>query len=107
MPHARSSHASTKATAVVDVGGVRDAAGGEGGLQRGGQAHGVLGEPEPVPDCQPGVVVQEREQVGLAAADLRAVQRVTDPPLVQAAASNRPNTAACPRRPGHQLKAVE
>ena len=79
--------------AVVDVDAGRDTPRGEGGLQRGGQAHRVLGEPEPVPDGQPAVIVEEGEQVGLAAANVRAVQRVTDPAGVRAAASNRPNTA--------------
>ena len=69
--------------AVVDVDAGRDTPRGEGGLQRGGQAHGVLGEPEPVPDGQPAVIVEEGEQVGLAAPDAGAVQRVTDPAFVR------------------------
>ena len=39
---------------VVDVDRVRDAAGGQRRAQRRGQADGVLGEPEPVPDRPPG-----------------------------------------------------
>ena len=68
--------------AVVDVDAGRDTPRGEGGLQRGGQAHGVIGEPEPVPDRQHAVIVEEREQVGLAAPDPGAVQRVADPAFV-------------------------
>ena len=91
--------------AVVDVDPVGDPARAQRGAQRGGQAHGVLGEPEPVPDDRPGVVVEEGEQVGLAAADVRAVQRVPGPQLVRAGglepAEHRPGRA---RR--HQIGAA-
>ena len=76
LAQARSSHASTNATAVVDIDPCGDAARGQGRAQRGREPHGVLGEPEPVPDQQPGVIVEEREQVGLASGDDRAVQGV-------------------------------
>ena len=46
---------------VVDVDPVGDPARGERGTQRRGQAHGVLGEPEPVPHDRAGVVVEEGE----------------------------------------------
>jgi hypothetical protein len=52
-------------------------------VQRRGQAHGVLGEPEPVSHREPAVIVQEREQVALAATEFRAVQRVADPAFVR------------------------
>ena len=68
--------------AVVDVDPVGDPARTERGAQRGRQAHGVLGEPEPMAHDRPGVVVEEREQIRLAAADVRAVQGVTGPQLV-------------------------
>src|SRR3954454_2340939 len=50
-----------KGTAVVHICRSRDTAGCQGGFQRGGQPDGVLGEPEPVTNRQPGVVVQESE----------------------------------------------
>ena len=48
---------------------------------------------------QPGMVVEEREQVGLAAADPRAVQRVAGPQLVRAARPRTGRTPAAGRRP--------
>ena len=69
-------------TAVVDVAARRDAPRREGGLQRGRQAHGVFGEPESVPHRKTRMVVQEREEVGLATTEAWAVQRVTDPAFV-------------------------
>ena len=53
------------------------------GPQRRLEAHGVLGVPPPVADQGPGVVVDEREQVGLAAADHRAVQGVAGPQVTR------------------------
>ena len=44
------------------------------------------------------MVVDEREQVGLAASDVRAVQRVAGPQIVGAVASKRPKASAVPRR---------
>ena len=70
--------------AVVDIDRVRDSPGAERRAQRGGEADGVLGEPEPVPHDRPGVVIEEGEQVGLAPADVRAVQGVAGPHLVGA-----------------------
>jgi len=67
---------------VVDIGGAGHATSREGRLERGGQADRVFGEPEPVTGHHPGMIVQEREQVGLAATNPWAVQRVADPPLV-------------------------
>ncbi len=61
---------------------LRDAADGQGRAQRGRQPDGVLGEPPPVTDDDAGVVVDEREQVGLPAADPRPVQGVPGPQLV-------------------------
>ena len=69
--------------AVVDIAAGGHATGGQRGLQRGREAHGVLGEPEPVADRKTGMIVEEGEQVGLAATDPRAVQRVTDPAFVR------------------------
>lgn len=92
---------------VVDVAGGWHPAGGQRGLQCGGQPHGVLGEPEPVARREPCVIVEEREQVGLAAADPWAVQRVTDPPFVGVlgleTAEHHPATGGG----AHQLVAVE
>jgi hypothetical protein len=70
--------------AVVDIDPVGDPARPQRRAQRRGQPHGVLGEPEPMPHDRPGVVVEEGEQVGLAAADDRAVQGVPGPQLVRA-----------------------
>jgi hypothetical protein len=52
---------------VVDVDRLGDTATGKGGPQRGGQPDGVLGIAEPVADDRSAVVVDEGEQVGLAA----------------------------------------
>jgi hypothetical protein len=48
----------------------------------GAQPHGVLGEPEPVPDHQTRMIVEEAEQVGLAVTDPRPIQGVHDPQLI-------------------------
>ena len=55
---------------------VRDAPGGQRRAQRGGQPHGVLEVSPAGGHHRPGVIVDEREQVRLAARDARAVQRV-------------------------------
>ena len=68
---------------VVDIDRLRNAAGGQSGVQRHPQPDSIFGEPEPVADQQPGMIIQEREQIDLAAADLRAVQRIPGPPLVR------------------------
>ena len=68
--------------AVIDVDVGRDAAGGQCRAQRGGQPDGVLGEPPPVSHDRPAVVVDEGEQVGLPAADPRAVECVSCPDFV-------------------------
>ena len=69
---------------VVDVDAVGDAAAGQGGPQRRGEADGVFGVAEPVPGDQPRVVVDEREQVRFAAADDGPVQGVAGRQLVGA-----------------------
>lgn len=46
------------------------------------EADGVLGVPPPVAGNGPAVIIDEGEQVGLAAADLRSVEGVTRPPVV-------------------------
>ncbi len=48
------------------------------------QAHRVFREPPAIADQHSAVVVDEREQVGSAAADGRAVQRVAGPQVVRA-----------------------
>jgi hypothetical protein len=40
---------------------LRNAAGGQGAVQRHPEPDGVFGEPESVADQEPGVIVQERE----------------------------------------------
>ena len=45
-------------------------------------ADGVFGEPKPVPDHQPSMIVQESEQVSFAVPDPGAVQRIADPEFV-------------------------
>src|SRR5918999_430785 len=72
-----------KSAAVVDIDRLRNAARGQRRLQRARAAHGVLGEPEPVTHRKPRVIIQKREEVGLAATDPRAVQRVADPAFVR------------------------
>jgi hypothetical protein len=76
--------------AVVDVEHLGDPTGGQRGAQRCLQPDGVFGQAEEVADQRSAVVVDEGEQVGLAAGDRRAVQRVAGPQVVGAAASNRP-----------------
>jgi hypothetical protein len=71
-----------KRRAVVDVDPAGDATGRQCRPQRGGQPHGVLGIPPPVPDDRPGMVVDEAEQVGLAPGDAGPVQRIPGPQLV-------------------------
>ena len=61
--------------AVIDIHGLGDAAGGQRRAQRGGQPHGVLGIAPPVAGQQPGVIVQEREQIRFA--DHQFVSRAT------------------------------
>lgn len=57
-------------------------AGGQCGFEGCGQPDGVFGEPEPVPDHQSAVIVEEGEQVSLAVPDPRAVQGVANPQVV-------------------------
>jgi hypothetical protein len=97
-----------KSGPVVHVGGGgRDAAGGQRRFQRGGQAHGVLGEPEPVAHRETRMIVQEREQVRFSATDSRPVQRITHPPLVRCRslepAEHHPGASGG----AHQLAAVK
>ena len=93
--------------AVIDVAVGRHAAAGEGWFQRSGQPHGVLGEAEPVADRESGVIVEEREQVGLAAADARPVQRVADPPLVRCVGFEPAEDHRAADGGAHQLAVVE
>ena len=67
---------------VVHIDPLRDTPGRQRRPQCRGQAHRVLRQPPPVPDRRPGVVVDEREQVRLAALDPGAVQRVPGPDLI-------------------------
>ena len=69
--------------AVVDVDRARDPAGAEAVTQRRLQADGVLGVAPPVAGDGAGVVIDEREQVGLLSPDPRAVQRVTSPTVIR------------------------
>ena len=68
---------------VVYIHAGRDPAGGQRRLQGDAQSDGVLGEPEPVATDQPRMVVQEREQVGFAATNLGAVQRIAGPAVIR------------------------
>ena len=68
---------------VVDIHAGRDPAGGQRRLQRHPKADGVLGETEPVATDQPRMIVEEREQIGLAATNLRAVQRIAGPTVIR------------------------
>jgi len=67
---------------VVHVAVSRHPSAGQGWLQGGGQAHGVLGEAEPGTDREAGMIVKEREEIRFAAPHAGAVQGVADPPLV-------------------------
>ena len=67
---------------VIDVHAGRDPAGGQRGLQGGAEAHGVLGEAETVAAQQPGMIIEEGEQIGFPPADPRAVQSVPGPAVV-------------------------
>ena len=78
-PQQRGGH---EGAAVVDVDRAGHAPGAEAVAQRRLQAHGVLGMAPPIAGERPGVVVDEREQVGLVAADGRAVQGVAGPAVV-------------------------
>ena len=67
---------------VIDIHAGRDPAGSQRGLQRGTEADGVLGEPETVAAQQPGMVVEEGEQIGFPAPDPRAVQSIPSPAVI-------------------------
>jgi hypothetical protein len=69
---------------VIDIYRLRDAPAGQGGTQRGGQPHGVLGVSEPVPHHRPAVIINEGEQVGFPARHHRPVQSVAGPAFVGA-----------------------
>ena len=84
--------------AVVHVDVLGDAAGGQRRAQRGGQPDGVLGEPEPGGHHRPGMIIEEREQVGLAAVHPDRVQRVPGPDLVRPVTPRTGRTPARPRR---------
>src|SRR5205814_4932096 len=66
---ARSSHESTKALPLSTYTYSGTPPRGQRRAQRGSQPHSVFGEAPPVPDHGPGMVVDEREQVGLATLD--------------------------------------
>ena len=70
--------------AVVHVDGLGYPVGLQGWAQRCGQPDGVLGERPAARGHQSRMVVEEREQVRLAAADPEPVQPVADPDLVRA-----------------------
>jgi hypothetical protein len=67
---------------VIDVDRFRDPADGQRRAQRGRQPHHVLVERPPGAHHRPGMIIDEAEQVCLAAGDLRAVQRVAGPQLI-------------------------
>ena len=67
---------------VIDIQPGRDAADRDRPLQRLGQVQAVLAEPPPEPGDQPRMVVYEREQVGLPARHMGAVQDIAGPQQV-------------------------
>ena len=76
--------------------------------QRGFQPHGVLAAGPPIAGQQAAVVVDEREQDRLAAADGRAVQRVAGPALVRRVGLEpAERLRRLPVRAGGQLQAHE
>ena len=95
--------------AVIDIDAFRDAADGQGRAQRGSQPHDILVERPPGAHHRPGVIIDEAEQVGLAAADDRAVQRVAGPQLVGPGGLEPAEDLLLPRisRRGVQLQAAE
>lgn len=58
---------------VIDINTSRNPAAGQRRLQRGTQPDSVLGEPETVPADQPGMIIEEGEQIGLSPTDPRPV----------------------------------
>ena len=72
-----------EAGAVINVGRARQAPGRDRALERHGQVQRVLAPPPPVPGDEPGMVVQEGDQVGLPPPDQGAVQDIGDPQHVR------------------------
>ena len=106
----RSSHASTNGTAVVQVGGLRDAAGLQGRAERRGHPDHVVVVRPAGAHHGPGVVVEEREKVRLLPADHRAVESVPRPHLVRPGAlepSEGPLLLLRPRGRPVQLQPLE
>ncbi len=77
---ARNNQASTNADPGVDAG--RNSTSGQRRFQSDAQPDGVLAEAEPIAADQPGMIVQESEQIGFAATNLRATQRIPGPPII-------------------------
>ena len=96
--------------AVVDIDRLRDTTGGQRGLQRCGQAHGVLGEPEPVTD-QPAGTGRPGTRTGTSCGHPPAARATHRRPTARSA--SRPRTGRTPHDPGvpdrwpHQLVTVE
>src|ERR1035437_10690845 len=68
--------------ALIEIYHPWDPPGGDAMVQCGFEPDRVLAVAPPVPGQGPGVVVDEREQVRLAARDDRAMQRVTGPAVI-------------------------
>src|SRR5271165_2838881 len=68
---------------IINVSRARQAPGRDGPLEHRGQVQRVLAPPPPVPGDEPGMVIDERDQVGLLSADQRAVQDVAGPQHVR------------------------
>jgi hypothetical protein len=94
--------------AVVQIQGIRDAAGGQPVAQRAFKSHRVLAAGPPIASQQATVVVDERAQDRLTATDGGAVQCVAGPALVRRVGlepAERPRRQ--PTRPLVQLQAHE
>ena len=72
-----------EARPVINVGRARQAPRRDRALERRGQVQRVLAPPPPVPGDEPGMIVQEGDQVGLPSPDERAVQDVAGPQHVR------------------------
>ena len=96
-----------KSRAVVDVYRFGDAPGGQCRAQRGGQPDHVFVERPPGPHHRAAVVVDECEEVGLAASNSRAMQGVPGPQLVGAGCLEPAERLALPAGPSGQLQPDE
>jgi hypothetical protein len=96
-----------KSGPVVNVDGGRNASSGQRWFQRRGQAHGVLGKPEPVPHRETRMIIQKREQIRFSTTDPRPVQRITHPPLVRCLSLEPAEHHAAASGGAHQLAAVK